>query len=187
MTTTYTKPRDPAVVGNLSNGRDEPSSLSAESPTPAEIDPVKHDGVHLRDDRREHASLPGQFPSQSFGQVSLIDPPRASYMLLDERTSLQRSSVLPHETEVSTIANEPVLAGVQHGKGEDVEAEKPECPSANIEPTAPRDDSSSGAEIIDASVCDHSELALWPLSFCLLLLLYPSQHPTKGQCWPVLF
>ena len=34
-----------------------------------------------------------------------------------------------------------------------------------------------------ASVCGHSELALRSLSFCLLLLFYP----TKGHCYSVIF
>ena len=75
MTTTCSKPGVPVVAGNLSNGSDDPPTLSAESLCSGEIDTVEHDIVHPRDDRREHASLPAQFQSREHGLVSLTDRP----------------------------------------------------------------------------------------------------------------
>ena len=149
METTCTSPRHPAESGNLRTGRGEPSLLSAENPTPGAIDTVKHDIVHPRDDRREHASLPRQFSSRAHGLVSPADPPRDSHTLLEERTSLQRSSVLPTEYAIPTIASNP-FAVVPRGESEEVNTGLPESghPPLSI---APRDDDRFEGKINAAS------------------------------------
>ena len=89
MTTTCSKPGVPVVAGNLSNGSDDPPTLSAESLCSGEIDTVEHDIVHPRDDRWEHASLPAQFQGRDHGLSSKmtnapINEPRTSHRLTTE-------------------------------------------------------------------------------------------------------
>ena len=113
------------VSGDPTNRRDETPFFSAESTTPGEADHVT-DVLGPRNDCAGGADLLRESTVYQSEQPGPITEPRTSHMLSTERT---RPDVLTTYSTNTTIANEPVLAGVQHGKGEDVKAGKPECPS----------------------------------------------------------
>ena len=143
-----------AGSGNPTTGRGEPPFFPAESTTPGEAAHVT-DVFGPRNDCAGDADLLCESAGHQPEPPGPIIEPRASQMLLDERTSLQRSDVRPTDYTNPTIANN-LFAAVQRDESKKTKACRPAELASNTLSIAPCDDHHLEAETDSAPEASNS-------------------------------